>query len=105
MAYGDHLRYELVKETEEAPWTELHILVDRNPIEREIFEIDEPIHLVGINVGGDPNVVWRITEFKENYGLASVGVHHKRSGSKIFVPIKEIEKLSAMLRIAIEASD
>ena len=102
---GGQLTYDLVRERG-GSWRELHVLRD-DATEFEVFELGEPIHLSGVVVGDNPDRVWWITRFAEQNGRAEIIVNFTRYGGHgdSRVRVSQIQKLPAMLRLAVESSD
>ena len=72
----------------------------------EAFEIGEPIHLRTVETMFDTQIWW-IRGFSHEQGVAGVYVSTKRHGElgDYTIPVGELVKLPAMVRIAVECSD
>lgn len=101
---------------EDGPYIRARVIVERDGLSyAEIFEIKEPVYLkttLRNHVDlGDPNIeeneIWWIQGFGEAWGESRVFVSMDRHGSpaEYGIPVKELVKVPAMLRIALECSD
>jgi len=109
----------LERDTEDGPYIRARLDVERNGLTyTEIFEIEEPVHLRTIRLcpkvdecKNAPKVqedeIWWIKGFSHAQGVASVYVATKRGGElgDYTIPVNELVKVPAMLRIALACSD
>lgn len=105
------MAYFLERDTEDGPYTRAR--VTRNEpngliLEDDLFEVGEPVHLTffGIDIGNyEENQVFWITGFREHRGESRAFLATKRCGTpgELGVPVRELEKTPAMLRLALEA--
>jgi hypothetical protein len=102
------MAYFLERDTEDGPFLRARLDVGRDGLLREeIFEVGEPVHLkpVYANTGSPEDQVWWIRRFSEGQGVSQVfitrGPHDVLSDYA--APVPALEKLPAMLRLALEA--
>jgi hypothetical protein len=99
----------LHRDKSNGPWTRLRQYNQHNlpgPEIYETFEIGEPIHIAdsqNIRHGQRHDAIWWIEGFEEWRGKAIVVVNTRGNGERGEFPASAIQKLPAMLRIAIEA--
>jgi hypothetical protein len=107
--YAHVENYYLERTKANGPWTRVRVIRPRDGLSyAEIFEVGEPIHLAnGPNIKHDQphDAIWWIEGFEEWRGRAIVivntrGLNVSRRGE---FPASELQKLPAMLRIAVEA--
>lgn len=104
----NHGRYVLEAEAEGGAWTSV-VVYPNGGAAKERFEIGEPVYLKSIRIktsNYDVNKVWWIQGFDHARGEAKVFITTMRGGcpGELGIPLGELEKLPAMLRIAVEAS-
>jgi hypothetical protein len=101
------MAYFLERDTEDGPFLRARLMHERfGQSWPEIFEIGEPIHLHTFRVSGhEKDKVWWIKGFIESNGGAKALVTGVRGGcpGELGIPIRELEKVPAMLRLALES--
>jgi hypothetical protein len=108
---GDARIHYLERTTEGGPFVRVRVIQSRDGLAfAEIFELGEPVHLKSIRPGRgvlSGEKIWWIQGFGEVRGQSKVFVTEDRIGTpgELGVPVRELEKLPAMLRIALECSD
>jgi hypothetical protein len=105
------VHYQLIRSVDSGPWTGLRRLVLRGKrhdvVDEETFEIGEPIQLAnGPSIRHDQphDAIWWIEGFEEWRGIALVVVNTRRPERRGNFPASEIQRLPALLRLAIESS-
>ncbi len=110
------MAYYLERVVEDGPLVRARVIRERDGLSyAEIFEIGEPVHLRTIRLcpkvdewpKAQEDKIWWIQGFSHAQGVASVYVATKRGAElgDYTIPINELVKVPAMLRIALACAD
>ncbi len=99
------MAYFLERDTVDGPYMRASVRHERDGlIYEEVFEIGEPVHLDSLFGSGDTQILW-IRQILDYRGQAKVMVTTEPTDhvGEFPVPVQQLVKVPAMLRLALES--